>query len=292
MAAMADRLQDAQRDELLQLAQHAAREAGALLLSRFHPADRGELAIATKSSSTDLVSDMDVAAERRIVEVISAVRPHDRFITEEGTAGEPARAGENAVTWVIDPLDGTINYLYGLPHWAVSIAVMQNQAVTVGVVHLPALGEHFCATRGGGASVVTHGREHQLVLDDTAAPELAQALISTGFSYSRRRRTEQADVVAQLLPQVRDVRRLGAAAADLCLVAAGRADGFYERALNVWDVAAGGLIAAEAGAQVTGIAGLDPPGPDQWLGTHGDLVVAAPAPLHRDLVLALRAADA
>ncbi|MGD0557233.1 MAG: inositol monophosphatase family protein [Streptosporangiaceae bacterium] len=233
--------------ELLGIALDAARQAGQLLAG----AGRTEVA-AVKSSPTDVVTEMDRAAESLIKQIIRGARPDDAFLAEESGASE----GETRVRWVVDPLDGTVNYLYGLADWAVSIAAEVDGTVVAGVVEVPKHGETFAAVLGGGAWVTDAAGRHELRC--APGPELSQALIGTGFGYLAGRRRVQGEVVAALLPQIRDIRRGGSAAVDLCSVAAGRVDGYYERGLNPWDFAAGALIAAEAGAVV---GGLDKAGP-------------------------------
>jgi fructose-1,6-bisphosphatase/inositol monophosphatase family enzyme len=224
---------------LLDLAVDLARRAGALLVDG-QPRER--TVVETKSSRTDMVTEMDAAAERLIVEGLRAARPADAILGEEG--GE--REGSSAVRWVVDPLDGTTNYLYGHPNFAVSIAAEVEGTTVVGVVLAPALDELFSAVRGSGA------RCNGAPISASDKAELATALIATGFSYQPEERREQARVLEHVLPRVRDVRRIGSAALDLCWVACGRFDGFYERGLQPWDLAAGELIAKEAGAVVTG----------------------------------------
>jgi myo-inositol-1(or 4)-monophosphatase len=187
---------------------------------------------------------------------LSDRRPHDGFLGEEGADTE----GSSGVRWVVDPLDGTVNYLYGLPTWAVSIAAQRDSETVVGVVDVPMRGETFHAVLGGGAYC------GEVRLACRPSPPLDQALVSTGFNYVQRVRTHQAEVARQLIPRLRDIRRGGSAAVDLCDVAAGRLDGFYERGLNPWDFAAGDLIAREAGARTGGRPG-EPP--------SGELAVAA-----------------
>jgi myo-inositol-1(or 4)-monophosphatase len=199
------------------------------------------------------------------------VRPADTVLGEEGGqtagAGGEAAGGEAAggagtgggaaepglVRWVVDPLDGTVNYLYGLPEWCVSIAAEVDGTVVAGVVEVPRLGETFTAVAGQGAWLHRNGTA--VALRCNPGVELGQALVGTGFGYAAGRRQVQGEVVAALLPYVRDIRRAGSAAVDLCSVAAGRLDAFYERGLNYWDFAAGGLIAREAGATVGGLSG-------------------------------------
>jgi myo-inositol-1(or 4)-monophosphatase len=243
--------------ELLELARSAAAEAGQLLAAR-RPAGRPAV-LGTKSSPTDVVTAMDRAAETLIRTRIAARRPGDAVLGEEGgeSGGQP---GHGRVRWIVDPLDGTVNYLYGLPDWSVSIAVEVQGTVVAGAVVAPERGEEFCAMLGAGAWLWQARGGPPVPLKCTAQVPLAQALIGTGFGYEARRRQVQGEVVAAVLPQVRDVRRGGSAAIDLCSVAAGRLDGYYERGTNYWDIAAGGLIAAEAGAQVAGLEGR-PAGP-------------------------------
>ncbi|MFG1666800.1 inositol monophosphatase family protein [Streptomyces sp. Y7] len=241
---------DALPTELLTLAQEAARRAGELLRDG-RPAD---LAVAaTKSSPIDVVTEMDIAAEKLITNLISEQRPDDGFLGEEGASSE----GTSGVRWVIDPLDGTVNYLYGLPTWSVSIAAEQDGETVVGVVAAPMRGETYHAVRGEGAwARGPWDGERRLTCRPTAP--LDQALVSTGFNYVTEVRTHQADVARRLIPLLRDIRRGGSAAIDLCDLAAGRLDGYYERGLNAWDFAAGDLIAREAGALTGGRPGERP----------------------------------
>ncbi|MFH9862519.1 inositol monophosphatase family protein [Streptomyces sp. NPDC017202] len=236
--------------ELLELAEEAARRAGELLRDR-RPAD---LAVAaTKSSPIDVVTEMDIAAEKLITGLISEHRSDDGFLGEEGASSE----GSSGIRWVIDPLDGTVNYLYGLPTWAVSIAAEQDGETVVGVVAIPMRGETYRAVRGGGAWATGAWEGERRITCRPPAP-LEQALVSTGFNYVTEVRTHQADVSRQLIPLLRDIRRGGSAAVDLCDVAAGRLDGYYERGLHPWDLAAGDLIAREAGALTGGRPGERP----------------------------------
>lgn len=237
--------------QLLVLAESAAQQAGRLLVQG-RPAD---LRVAsTKSSPTDVVTEMDTAAERLLVEQLLGARPDDGVLGEEGASG----AGSSGVRWVLDPIDGTVNYLYNLPAWSVSVAAEIQGRSVVGVVHAPALGVTWSTVRGGGASC--NGAPVRC-----AAPvPVEQALVGTGFGYAAARRARQGEVLGALLPQVRDVRRIGSAAIDLCLVAGGQLDAYYERGTNRWDIAAGGLVAQEAGVRVEGLHG-NPPGPDMVL---------------------------
>ncbi len=241
--------------QLLELAVTAARVTGEFLIDS-RPAD---LVVATKSTPTDVVTQMDTAAERLIASTIRASRPDDAMLGEEGQGGG-ARDGRR-VRWIVDPIDGTVNYLYGLPQWAVSIAAEVAGVVVAGAVLDPSKGELFTAEQGGGAWL--NGTR----ITVSSCSELSQALIGTGFGYDASRRARQAEVLTGVLPRVRDIRRLGAASLDLCAVACARLDGYFERGLNLWDHAAAGLVATEAGARVEGLHGRP---------ADGDLLVAAP----------------
>ena len=245
-------------EALLRIAMAAATEAGGLLAS-WRRDERPEV-VDTKSSPTDVVTEMDRRSEALITSRIRAHRPGDAVLGEEGgqTAGGPAGDGSDGgrpgrVRWVVDPLDGTVNYLYGLHDWAVSIAAEVDGIVVAGVVEVPRHGETFTAVAGQGAWL--HRGDARVALHCTSGVPLGQALVGTGFGYDSGRRQVQGEVIAALLPYVRDIRRGGSASVDLCSVAAGRLDAFYERGLNYWDFAAGGLIAREAGAVVGGLAG-------------------------------------
>jgi len=243
-------------EALLRIAVEAAGEAGRLLAS-WRGDERPEI-VDTKSSPTDVVTEMDRRSEALITEWIRAVRPGDTVLGEEGgqTLGGPGATdagGHARVRWVVDPLDGTVNYLYGLPDWAVSIAAEVDGTILAGVVEVPRFGERFTAVAGRGAWL--HRGGSAIALRCNTGVTLGQALVGTGFGYDAGRRQVQGEVVAALLPHVRDIRRGGSAAVDLCSVAAGRMDAFFERGLNYWDYAAGGLIAREAGALVGGLAG-------------------------------------
>ena len=229
---------------LLALAADLAQRAGALALSMHS----GLGAADTKSSPTDVVTAADRAAETLLVEGIRAARPGDGILGEEGASDD----GTTGVRWVVDPVDGTVNYLYGLPQWAVSIGVEVDGQAVAGAVFDPAKDELFTAVRGGGAQL------NGTPLRCTTATDLGQALVATGFGYDSRRRAAQAALLPTLLPAVRDIRRVGAGALDLCAVAAGRVDGYYEQGLSPWDMSAGLLIATEAGARVGGLRGREP----------------------------------
>ena len=269
--------------QLLVIAVGAALEAGQLLASK---EGRVEVA-ATKSSPTDVVTEMDGRAEELIRARILVARPDDAILGEEG--GQVDGAADAPARWVVDPLDGTVNYLYGLHDWAVSIAAEVDRGVAggdvggdvgrvivAGAVYVPMRGELFTAVRGEGAwlestrgsgtsggpgeSVIPDSTFERIPLRCRPGVPLDQALVATGFGYRAERRTVQGEVVAALLPRIRDIRRNGVASVDLCAVAAGRLDGYYERGLNYWDYAAGALIAAEAGA-VVGDSKGGPPNP-------------------------------
>lgn len=229
----------------LELAERAARAAGEVLLSYYGRPPEG---VAAKSSATDLVSDADREAERTIRELLVRERPEDGLVAEEGSHAEAASGRR----WVVDPLDGTINFLYGFPAWAVSVALEGADGALVGVVHSPIHRETFCAVRGQGAWL--HPAEGaQSRLSVRPARPLEQALVATGFSYEPDRRAVQAEVIGRLLPRARDIRRAGAAAIDLAWLAAGRVDAFFERGLQHWDWAAGRLLVEEAGGSCVGL---------------------------------------
>jgi len=207
------------------------------LLERFGGPASG---LEQKSSSTDMVSDADRDAETAIVDMLRAERPDDGLLGEE----DASREGLSGRRWVIDPLDGTTNYLYRFPAWVVSVAVEDSEGGLAGAVFDPVRDELFAAARGEG--LVVNG-ERTSVREPVATE---RALVATGFSYESARRADQAAVVSRVLPRVRDIRRAGAAAFDLALLAAGRLDGYYERGLKPWDWAAGRLLVTEAGGTV------------------------------------------
>ncbi|MFI0731780.1 inositol monophosphatase family protein [Streptomyces sp. NPDC021225] len=259
---------DSLTTELLDVALEAAHRAGELLRDG-RPADLG--VAATKSSPIDVVTEMDLAAEKLITDFLAERRPDDGLLGEEGASTE----GSSGVRWVIDPLDGTVNYLYGLPAWAVSIAAEWGGETVVGVVTAPMRRETYQAVLGGGAYVVAHeGQGSRERIHCRPAPVLDQALVGTGFGYLTERRVGQAEVVRALVPKVRDIRRGGSAAIDLCDVACGRLDAYYERGLNPWDYGAGELIAREAGALTGGRPGVL---------ASGELTIAAPPGLFEPL---------
>jgi myo-inositol-1(or 4)-monophosphatase len=254
---------------LAELAAVAARRAGTLLLEGL---SETRTTVQTKSSATDMVSEMDRAAEAAIRDELLGARPDDAVLGEEG--GEAA--GKSGVRWIVDPLDGTTNYLYRFPAWSVSVAAEVDGTVQAGVVYDAQRDELFRAIKGAGATL------NGVALQVSGAATLATALVATGFGYAAARRRVQAAWVAHLLPCVRDIRRAGSAALDLSWVAAGRVDAYYEQGTHIWDYAAGALIAGEAGAWVGGFDGGPP---------STDGLVAAPPHLAeplRDLLVAAR----
>jgi len=267
--------------DLAELAEEVGRRAAALLLDGL---DRERTSVRTKSSGTDMVTEIDRASEQLIVEALLAERPDDGILGEEGSS----RLGTSGIRWVIDPLDGTTNYLYRHPGFSVSIAAerigppvvddgVQRGELLVGVVIDPLLDDVFRAAQGLGST--RNGRP----ISCSTVTDLGQALLATGFSYDPDRRARQAGVIAGMIDRVRDIRRVGSAALDLCSVACGRVDLYAELGLAPWDMAAGSLIAREAGAVVQNLHG----GPPSSLS-----VVAAPPALMEALVGELLAAGA
>jgi myo-inositol-1(or 4)-monophosphatase len=244
---------------VIELATEIAHEAGAGLRDAFGRIADGALAISAKSTPTDLVSEADVSTERLIRARLEAARPDDAILGEEGDD----RAGTSGLRWVVDPLDGTVNFLFGIPQWCVSIACEDADGALAGVVYDPMREETWAATRGGDATL------NGTPIRAPARGDLATALVATGFGYDADVRESQARVVARLLPRVRDVRRLGAAALDLAWAAAGRYDAYYERGVKHWDIAAGALVCARAGLAVREL----PPAPPADSG----MLVASPA---------------
>jgi len=226
-------------DELRALAVELARAAGRLHVEGL---DRTR-DLTTKSAPNDFVSDVDRAAEATIVEMLTAARPHDAILAEEGSA----RQGSSGVRWVVDPLDGTMNYVYGYPAFCSSVAAEIDGETVVGVVYESLTGIVFWAVRGGGS---WQDEKRLTVRSQTV---LAEALVGTGFSYEARQRAQQGAAVAYVLARVADIRRGGSAALDLCRLAAGQLDAYYELDLSPWDYAAGRLIAEEAGARVAAL---------------------------------------
>jgi len=243
-------------DELLKLAVDVAEEAAHLIVER----RRGTITVAdTKSTVTDVVTAVDRESEELIRARILQARPDDSFLGEEGDDIH----GTSGVRWVVDPIDGTVNYLYGIPHYAVSIAVVEGDPDPLtwsglhGCVLNPAIGELFTGSRGEGAFLSVAGGPDAPIHVAAPAP-LELALINTGFAYASATRAKQGEVVTKMLPLVRDIRRFGTASLDLCMVANGRTNAYFERTLSPWDHAAGAIIAREAGAVVTGFAGAAP----------------------------------
>jgi myo-inositol-1(or 4)-monophosphatase len=243
---------------LLEIAVEAARMAGALLHERArHGAER---AIASKSTPTDLVSEADLASERAIRELLAARRPQDGFVGEEGGASE----GASGLSWVVDPLDGTVNFLFGIPQWCVSVAVRDAGGTVAGAVYDPNRDELFTATRDAPATlsgpdgIVRLPGPRRTPARSQGDPDsrgvgvgdLPAAMIATGLAYDAKVREAQARVLARLIPCVRDIRRLGSAALDLTWTAAGRYDAYFERSVKQWDIAAGALICERAGLRV------------------------------------------
>jgi myo-inositol-1(or 4)-monophosphatase len=233
-------------EEALALATEAARAAGALLLELRRSPARG---IRAKSSATDLVSEADERAERAIVTAIRKRRPDDTLVAEEGSSA----TGSSGVSWYVDPLDGTINYLYGIPHWSVSICCTDSAGALAAVVFDPLRDELFAAARGDGARLGGGGR-----LAVTDKRDLASALVATGFGYAAAQRVTQGRIIASVLGELRDVRRFGSAALDLAWVAAGRYDGYFESVDKPWDWMAGAMLVREAGGRVTELHPSDP----------------------------------
>ena len=262
--------------ELRTLATSLATEAGALIRAE-RPA-RVQVN-STKSSLTDPVTAMDTRIERFLVQRLDAERPDDGILGEEGDS----TAGISGLTWVIDPIDGTVNYLYGVASYAVSVAVVAGPPdplqweVLAGCVHDVVTNRTWSAAKGAGATV-----NGKLIGPVTPAP-LDRCLTATGFGYAAARRAAQARVLTHVLPRVRDIRRLGSAAIDICLVAEGTVDLYFERGLNPWDMAAASLIAREAGAEVVGLRGQP---------ATGEMVVAGRGPALRDLVALLESVSA
>jgi len=237
--------------DLLTIARDVALQAGALAKQR---RSEGVEVAASKSSPVDIVTEADRETERLIRSLLADRRPDDGFFGEESDAS----SSTSGLHWIVDPIDGTVNFLYGIPHYAVSIAVVEGEpdpltwrALAAAVVN-PASGEVFTATEGGGAFL----GESRIAVAPSVP--LSQALVATGFAYDSAMRGRQGAIAARLLPEVRDIRRLGTASLDLCFVASGRLNAYYERTLSPWDHAAGALIAREAGARVSGLHGAAP----------------------------------
>jgi myo-inositol-1(or 4)-monophosphatase len=247
-------------EALLALAVEASRMAGGLLAER---ARRGvERQVASKSTPTDLVSEADVASQRAIRALLAQRRPDDGFVGEEEGTSE---AGNSGLSWVVDPLDGTVNFLFGIPQWSVSVAVRDDAGMIAGAVYDANRDELFCATRDGGARVLSPRGAVELERRPGSDPshdrrtggdaghggeDLASAMVATGLAYDSNVRRAQARVLERLVPRVRDIRRMGSAALDLAWTAAGRFDAYYERSVKQWDIAAGALVCERAGLQV------------------------------------------
>jgi len=230
-------------DALLEVAVEAATTAGALLVERVH---RGaERHVSAKSTPTDLVSEADLASERAIRELLARRRPHDGFVGEEGDRAE----GTSGLSWVVDPLDGTIDFLFGIPQWSVSVAVRDRDGTVAGAVYDPNRDELFTATRHARPTLAGPRGTSELS-GSSRDGDLATAMVATGFAYDADVRAAQAQVLARLLPRVRDIRRFGSAALDLTWTAAGRYDAYFERGVKQWDIAAGALICERAGLRV------------------------------------------
>jgi myo-inositol-1(or 4)-monophosphatase len=232
-------------DDLLVLAVDLARDAGALLLGRFEGGR--EQALESKSTPTDLVSEADLTSERLTRDRLARRRPADGILGEEGGSVE----GTSGLTWVVDPLDGTVNFLFSIPQWCVSVAVTDKYGSLVGAIYDPCRGEMFVATRDGdpllnGAPITASTRA-----------DLSSAMVATGFAYDASVRAAQAEVFAQLVPRVRDIRRFGSAALDLAWTACGRYDAYFERTVKPWDIAAGTLICERAGLAVQELPGRE-----------------------------------
>ncbi len=254
--------------ELRDLAERLARDAGTLALDGRRSLDRQRVDHDTKSSVTDPVTEFDRAAEELLVSELARNRPDDSIVGEEGAD----RVGTSGLEWHLDPIDGTVNFVYDLPTWSTSVAVVDGDGALAGAVYVPVTDELVSAARGSGAT--RNGAPIAVSGCDT----LAMALVATGFNYTRELRRPQAERMPLLLDAVRDIRRFGSAALDLCMVACGRVDAYFEEHLNSWDMAAGALIATEAGARVTGFDG-SPATPDH-------LVVASPG-VHAELLTLL-----
>jgi myo-inositol-1(or 4)-monophosphatase len=255
--------------ELLNLAESIALKAGSLLVNRPSKFDLDE-----KSGVFDFATQMDHESEKLIVSEILAARPDDGLIGEEGAN----RESKSGVTWVIDPIDGTVNYLYDIPGWCISIAAKDRDGGLAGVVYSPATQSLWKAHRGGGAFL----NGNPVKCNDPVA--LNRALVGSGFAYDLEKRKIQAALIARLLPEIRDLRRLGACAVDMCHVASGSLDAYFEAGVNEWDYAAAGLIATEAGAMISIDTGI-------WNGEKNMVIVAGPA-LHPALSAQIRAGQA
>ncbi|MBF6175109.1 inositol monophosphatase family protein [Nocardia blacklockiae] len=254
--------------ELRRVAVHLAQTAAAHVRARrpqvFGAGEDAQGAVRAKSSPTDPVTVVDTETEEVIRRLLADLRPGERVLGEEG-GGTLGGAAE--IVWVVDPIDGTVNFMYGIPAYAVSVAAMRDGRSLAGAVVDVAAGQTYSAGLGAGATR-TEPDGTAVTLRCTEVDSVRMTLLATGFGYGAARRARQGELIAGLLPHVRDIRRIGSAALDLCMVAAGRADAHYEHGLNTWDWAAGALIAAEAGARLV----LPPAG---TVSKTGELVVAA-----------------
>jgi myo-inositol-1(or 4)-monophosphatase len=244
-------------EALLAVAVEAARMAGALLQER---AQRGAEEVTSKSTPTDLVSEADIASERAIRELLAVRRPEDGFVGEESGSAESS----SGLSWVVDPLDGTVNFLFGIPQWCVSVAVRDSEGTLAGAVYDPNRDELFTASRNGRAELRAPGVVRELhgplraaarseslgKSQSSARGELQSAMVATGLAYDADVREAQGRVLARLVGRVRDIRRFGSAALDLTWTAAGRYDAYFERSVKQWDIAAGALICERAGLRV------------------------------------------
>ena len=253
-------------EALLETATQAARRAGDELLRRWELPISGR---GSKTSATDEVSDADRAAEKIVVDAIRAAYPDDEIVSEEGGGAH----GSSERRWLVDPLDGTTNWLYRIPQWCVSVACADRDGLLVGVVHDAVRAETFFARRGQGAWLRARGAPQRLAV--TAITDLRLALLADGFSYDAEERREQARREALILPRVRDVRRMGSAALDLAFVASGRIDAYAEAGAHEWDWAAGRLLVTEAGGRLSETPGVRANGPTlvaSGPGIHDELV--------------------
>jgi myo-inositol-1(or 4)-monophosphatase len=261
-------------EDLRALAADLATRAGALALGGRRRLGVGlPIAHDTKSTPSDPVTEFDRAAEALIVDTLRSRRPDDSIVGEEGAG----HAGSSGLEWHVDPIDGTVNFVYDLPAWCTSVAVVDERGPLAGAVYVPVTDELFSAARGAGAT------RNGTPIRCSSASDLAVSLIGTGFSYSPATRERQAHRLAALIPLVRDVRRYGSAALDLCMVACGRLDAYYEEHLNSWDLAAGVLIASEAGAVTSNFA--------DGVAEPAATVAAAPA-IHEALLALIATVDA
>jgi myo-inositol-1(or 4)-monophosphatase len=259
----------AEVEQLLNLAESIARKAGALLTNR-----PSKFELDQKSGVFDFATQMDHESEKLIVGEILKSRPDDGLLGEEGS-NRPSTSG---ITWVIDPIDGTVNYLYNIPGWCISIAAKDSEGAIVGVVYSPATNSLWKASRGNGALL----NDQPISCNEPVA--LDRALVGSGFAYDIEKRKIQATLIARLLPQIRDLRRLGACAVDICHVATGSLDAYFEAGVNEWDYAAAGLIATEAGAVISIDMGI-------WNGEKNTVIVAGPT-LHPALSSQIRSGPA